>query len=639
MNSENTRMAGASAATWTARVALVYCAVVLMLMLVNAVVARSAYPVNVARLESLQHDLRLRPDDEALRQKVRAEDRRIRTAYFRHRDFALRGAWLLLAGIVVFLVASELARRAVPEVPTPRPDAAARARAAAESTYRAMVGFGGVLAGALLTLAVLARHDTAAEYVRAAQHARPSTTRGVTSSAVPASSPAAAANATQMVSIPEPEGGTLSGPGTTMVPFPTESAPSSPSGGPATLLKAPLPEVLPLVPPGWQGQWPRFRGPGGVGVAAGAKPPTRWNAGTGDGILWKTPIPLPGWNSPIVFGKRVFVTGADERTREIYALDADTGAIVWRTAVPWPSGVPLPKVQHDTGYAPATMATDGARVVAVYANGDVACVDVNGKLLWVQSFGPLENPYGHASSPVIFGSGVIVQLDQGHSEDGKSRLVALDLVSGRTVWQIQRPVGAAWSTPILITVNGSEQLITTASPWVIAYDPHNGRELWRADVLGGEVAVSATVARGYVLVANQGSNSAAIRPDGRGDVTKSAVAWTAGDGLPDIVSPLAWDDLMLLVTTDGFLTCVDVKTGKPVWDADLRASVKASPVLADGRIYILDTDGTMHIAPAARSFSVAATCPVGEKAHATPAFVGNRIYIRGQNHVYCVGAR
>jgi outer membrane protein assembly factor BamB len=401
-----------------------------------------------------------------------------------------------------------------------------------------------------------------------------------------------------------------------------------------------LPTLAASLAPGWQANWPRFRGPEGTGRAPGRAPPAQWNGAEGEGILWKTAIPLPGWNSPIVWGDRVLVSGADETRREVYALDLNTGAVVWRVPVPIPAGVKVTKVQPDTGYAPATMATDGARICAVFVGGDVACLDMKGKLLWTRGFGSLDNPYGHASSPVIFGSGVLVQLDQGTSaDDGKSLLMALDLVSGRTVWQIKRPVGGSWSTPLVITVNGKEQVITTANPWVIAYDPHSGQELWRADCLGGEVAVSAVFGQGYVVVANQGSNSAAIRPDGRGDVTRTAVIWKAGDGLPDIVSPLVWDDLVLLVTTDGFLTCVEVKTGKRVWEGDLERTVRASPVFAAGRIYVLDAKGVTHILQPGREFKVLGRFPLGEEANATPAFVGKRIVFRGKQHIVCVGSR
>lgn len=649
-NPEIAQVERARAARWTAWTALAFCAVVLALMLVNAIQARSVHPIEARSLEALQHELLLRPDDEQLRARVRREDVRIRREYFRHRDFALRGAWLLLAGIVVFLAASEAARRAQYSPPEPRSDAAVRARASAEATFRAVAALGGALGGLLLTMAVLARHDTVAEYVRAAAKGpilpppgRTAAQAGPDKPGGAVGLPVAGLQASQggtQDAIPTPEGSRLSGPGTLMTPVAEGSTSGAPSAGASLLAGKPLPSVVPVMPPGWDANWPRFRGPAGTGEARKAQPPLRWDAQTGLGVLWKTPIPLPGWNSPIVWGDRIFVSGADDRRREVYCLSLQTGAIQWRTSVPYSAGAPAPKVLAATGYAPSTLATDGQRVVAVFVNGDVFCLDMEGKIIWQRSLGPLENQYGHASSPIIFGSGVILQLDQGHSaEDGKSALLALDLASGKTVWQIKRPVGATWSTPIIALVDGKEQLITTASPWVIAYDPHDGRELWRADCLGGEVAVSPVLGKGYVLVANQGSNSAAIRPDGRGDVSKTAVAWTGGDGLPDIVSPLVFDDLMLLVTTEGYLTCVDVKTGKVVWQHDVEATIRASPVLVGDRIYLTDASGVTRILKTGHSYQELGRCPIGEEVNATPAFVGTRVVIRGKSSVYCVGER
>lgn len=642
-------------ARWTMYVALAYCAVVLILMAVNSIASRSADPLDAIRLEGLRHDLTLRPNDEKLRNEVRAEDVRVRRQYLRHRDFAVRGAWLLLVGIIVFLVTSELARKDRPDVPMPNRAASERARAAAYATFRGIVSIGGLLMGTLLTLHVLARHDLVAEYAREAAHAPPKA-RG--SAAGPASGAAAQPPPVAGLPLPgavaggaagagaaiaTPVGGTLSGPGTVMAPVPVGdpgASSSAATGARPLAVKITLPTIAPSMAPGWDSQWPRFRGPTGAGIAPRAKPPAVWNGTTGKNILWKTAIPLPGWNSPIVWGDRIFFSGADAERREVYALDLESGAIVWRTPIPRTAGASDPKVQADTGYAPATVVTDGARICAIFVNGDVACLNMQGKLLWTRGFGPLENPYGHATSPIIFGSGLILQLDQGTSaEDGKSALLALDLVSGKTVWQIKRPVPSSWSTPIVVTVNGSEQLITTANPYVIAYDPHSGKELWRSECLGGEVAVSPVYADGYVLVANQGSNSAAIRPDLSGDVTKTAVAWLAGDGLPDIVSPLAANGLALLTTTDGFLTCIDIKTGKPVWDADIGKTVRASPVLAGGRVYILDVEGAMHVLEFGKQFKELARHPIGEESNATPAFAGSRVIIRAKRHVFCVGTR
>lgn len=638
-----------AAAQRTARVAVVFAGIVLALMVANAVASRSEDPAKATRLIELQHQLTLHPGDEALRARVRNEDKRVRQDYLRHRDFALRGAWLMLAATVVYLLASEVVRRRQPQLPAPRPDAATRARMAAEATFRSVVTVGGILAGTLATLSVLARHDSLAEYARAADRSPARTVASAQSARDASNAPAptapglpiasASPQAAGSGSVAQPEGGTLSGPGTLLVPMPTDrGAPPKPAAAPE-LAKKPAPTVRASLAPGWAENWPRFRGPEGTGVALNRKPPIKWDGAKGENVLWKTAIPLPGWNSPIVWGNRIFLSGATAERREVYAVDLDTGAIVWRTAIPLPAGVPVPKVQADTGYAPSTLATDGARICAMFVTGDVACLDMNGKLLWTRSFGPLENPYGHATSLVIFGSGLILQLDQGHGDDGKSVLMALDLVSGKTVWQIKRDVGASWSTPIVITVNGSEQLITTASPRVIAYDPHNGKEIWRADVLGGEVAISPVFGPGYVLVANQGSNSAAIRPDSAGDVTKTAVLWTGGDGLPDIASPVVFGNRMLLVMTEGWLTCVHITTGKPAWDADIATTVRSSPVLADGRIYLTASDGVTHIMEAGNAFKLLAKCPLGEEVNASPAFVGSRIIIRGKQHLYCIGAK
>jgi outer membrane protein assembly factor BamB len=624
-----------------ARVALIFSAITLTLMVANAIAARRIDPAKANALIALQHDLTLRPNDERLRARVRAEDMRVRRDFNRHRDFAVRGAWILLGGIVTYLVASAVARRRRLPAPTPRPDASERARRSAEATFRAVVGVGGVMAGTLVTLTVVARHDSLAEYARAAgrpsqQIARPAPGAGPAGAALPV---ATAQGGT--VSAPQPVGGTLSGTGTTLVPLPTGGSlrPSGPIGPAPNVASRPPVKLTAALGPDWAQNWPRFRGPEGTGAAADRTPPMRWDGAKGEGIVWKTPIPLPGWNSPVVWGERVFLSGADATKREVYAFDMASGALVWRTAIPLPAGVPVPKVHADTGHAPATLATDGARICAMFVTGDVTCLDMAGKIVWSRSLGPIENAFGHATSPILFGSGVILQIDQGHGDDAKSALMALDLVTGKTVWQVERKLGSAWSTPIIVVANGSEQLITTANPFVIAYDPHNGKELWRAEVLGGEVAISPVFGEGYVLVANQGSNSAAIRPDGSGDVTKTSVAWTAGDGLPDIVSPVVFGDLMLLTATEGWLTAVEVKTGKKAWEGDIAATVRASPVFAGGRIYLTDSDGVTHILDPGRAFKVLARCPLGEDVNASAAFVGSRILIRGRKHLFCIGEK
>ena len=185
------------------------------------------------------------------------------------------------------------------------------------------------------------------------------------------------------------------------------------------------------------------------------------------------------------------------------------------------------EVPESTGYAASTMATDGRRVYVIFANGDCAAFTLEGKPAWSKSFGALKNPYGHATSLATWQDRLIVQLDQGDSEDNKSKLYALDGRTGQIVWQRPRKVGASWATPIVIEAAGKAQVITLAVPCVIAYAATDGAELWRVEGLNGEITPSPVFAGGLLFVASPSEKLLAIRPDGQGDVTKTHVVWTS----------------------------------------------------------------------------------------------------------------
>jgi outer membrane protein assembly factor BamB len=422
--------------------------------------------------------------------------------------------------------------------------------------------------------------------------------------------------------------------------------------------------------------WPQFRGPGGLGVASCKTAPTVWNGQTGDGILWKTPVPLSGYSSPIVWEDRVFLTGAGRQTREVYCFDARSGRLLWRKALQGISeSQPGPPGLWGKGsQAASTPVTDGRNVWAIFANGDLACFDRDGRQLWGRSLGLPRNQYGHAASPALQGSLVFVQLDQDEPEKRRSKLLAIDGATGRTVWEAPRPVSAGWSSPILIAAAGRRQLITCGNPWVMAYDPATGREFWRADTLdGGYYAVPSPVyAGGLVFSVTEGAALAAIRPDGAGDVGKTHVAWTAEEDLPNVCSPVSDGASIYLVTSSGTLSCFDVRTGKRTWSKDFAAlrrtdlksvanrrtdlksvpqadsqsvpprSFEASPTLAAGRLYVLDNAGRMVILPAAPTEpkdDETLTAELGEACPgASPALVEGRIFIRAETHLYCTGA-
>ncbi len=336
---------------------------------------------------------------------------------------------------------------------------------------------------------------------------------------------------------------------------------------------------------------------------------------------------------------RVFLTGADANKREIYCFDAGNGKMLWSGAVA-PIAIGKVNVNDDTGYAAPTMAADGKRVFAMFPNGDVVCYSFDGKQLWGRNLGIPESTYGYASSLATFRSLLIVQYDQGSEEDGKSTLLGLQGATGKIVWAAKRPVGGSWCSPIVVRSGDQGMIIAAANPWAMAYDALTGNELWRANLLSGDVAPSPAFANGMAYVCNQGSVLAGIRANGNGDVTKSGVAWQASDGLPDITSPATDGDLLFLLTTEGTVTCYDAKDGKKVWEhAFDNTSFRASPVIVGKRVYLLDVDGSMHVIEAGRTFKELGNSPLKEQMHATGAFVGGRIYLRGIKNLYCIGTK
>jgi outer membrane protein assembly factor BamB len=261
---------------------------------------------------------------------------------------------------------------------------------------------------------------------------------------------------------------------------------------------------------------------------------------------------------------------------------------------------------------------------------------------------------------------ILIQYDQGGPEDGMSKMIALDGFSGQTVWETKRPVPNSWSSPIVTEIGSQFQLLTCGDPWVIAYDPAKGTELWRAKCLTGDIAPSliyanpvrdptekvSNGANGLVFAIEPYSKLVAIRPDGRDDVTETHIAWSLEEGGPDICSPVSNGELIFLLATEGFLTCYKVADGKRLWEQDLRENFFASPSLvpapASGeasrgsggdKLYLLTEDGVMFIVQAGPEYKELARCELGEECRASPAFADGRIYIRGLENLYCIGKK
>jgi outer membrane protein assembly factor BamB len=375
--------------------------------------------------------------------------------------------------------------------------------------------------------------------------------------------------------------------------------------------------------------WPNFRGPGGNAHAQPGDYPVSWDGSSGKHVLWKTEVPLPGFNSPVVWGNRIFLSGSDGINQEVYCFEAGSGSLLWQRPVEGIPGSPTeaPVANEDTGYAAPTMATDGTRVYAIFATGDLACFDFEGNRMWARNLGVPENHYGHSSSLMVYDNLLLVQYDDAR----EPRLFGLETTTGETVWEEPRLVAVSWSSPLLVYTGSRPELIVNATPVAASYDPRTGRKLWQIECLMGEVGPSPAYADGMVFVVNAYAILAAI------DLEARDIVWEAYEGLPDASSPVATAQYLFLAAGYGLITCLDAKTGDVYWEQEFEEGFYSSPVLAGDRVYIMDRAGVTHTIMADREYKALAESPLGEPATSTPAFVRNRIYIRGEKHLFCIG--
>ncbi len=589
------------------------------------------------------------PRNEALKEQIRNLDLRLREEYFRQRAFTAWGVWLLLAGMVVLLVAAKAATTLRRKLPLPQaPGVPVDLESARSRAARWAIGSLAAVLACLALVVQLGFRSPLESAANAGGAVSPLSGPGRVALLTSTENPGGAGSveaATAAGATPA-DGGAAS---------PSATSPAEPSatarigtGGPVASTKpdaappsqAPAPTALPR-PDEYARSWPSFRGPGGSGVSAYTNLPDRWDGPSGENIIWKTPVPLPGHGSPVVWNDRVFLTGATEQKRQVFCFSTADGKLLWAQDVPaTPASQGKLEVSEDTGYAASTPATDGQRIYAIFANGDLAAYDFQGRLVWARSLGIPKNQYGHASSLATWRDRLIVQFDQGTAREKLSRLIALDGATGTTLWETPRPVPNSWASPIVVSTPTGEQIITCGDPWVIAYQPADGREIWRANCLRQDVGPSPTCREGVVYVANQFPQVSAIRTDGRGDVTTTGLLWMGEDGLPDICSPLATPDYLLLLASFGTLTCYDRKSGKKLWEHDFETNFKSSPSLVGSRVYVVGEEGKGWVVqPGPEGLKVVAETNLGEPCVTSPAFQDGRLYLRGHTHLFCIGTK
>ncbi len=390
-----------------------------------------------------------------------------------------------------------------------------------------------------------------------------------------------------------------------------------------------------------KGQWPSFRGPWGDGAAEQKDIPAAWNEKENKGVLWKSAVPLVSQSSPVVWGDKIFLSGATKTEQKIFCYGAKDGKLLW-TGVVKPVGAEgraAPEVMEDTGYAASTPAINDKYVCAIFVTGDVGCFDRNGKVQWQKALGVPESTYGYAASLAVFNDIVIVQFDQG-TEEGRSELIAINMTDGKIAWRTKRPVPNSWTSPTVVKSGDDYQILASGSPWVIGYEAATGRELWRASCLGSDIAPTQISAGGLVLALQPYNKLYAIRMDNTGgDVTQTAFAWQTQGDMPDICSPVSDGKLVWTLTTDGTLSCFDLADGALVYKQSLEGEFYASPSLIGDTLYILKRNGQMILLQAGREYKEIGRCAIEEECFASPAFAEGRIYLRSTKSLYCIGQK
>lgn len=390
-------------------------------------------------------------------------------------------------------------------------------------------------------------------------------------------------------------------------------------------------------------EWPQFRGPTGQGHSAEHDIPVEWSESRN--VIWKTPLPGVGWSSPVVAAGKVWVTAAvkDRNGGSLRALayDVATGRELVNTEVFRVASVD-PLNAKNTRASP-TPILDGDRVYVHFGADGTAALTTTGAIVWKTKF-DYESQHGDGGSPVLHGDLLILNCDG----DDVAFVVAIDKQTGKIRWKTTRrqPFAQAYSTPLIIRVGDREEVISVGAYRAVAYDPANGREIWRVSYPvrfpDGFSNVMRPVYGAGLLFISAGFNIPsfiAVRPDGTGDVTRTHVAWTLMRGAPLTPSPLIVGNDLYVVSDNGIAQCLDARTGEPYWQRRLKGNHSASPVYADGRIYFLSEEGTATVIEPGHQFRELASNQLDGDTLASIAVSSGSIFIRSDTHLYRIGTK
>jgi outer membrane protein assembly factor BamB len=377
--------------------------------------------------------------------------------------------------------------------------------------------------------------------------------------------------------------------------------------------------------------YPFFRGEGSHGIAGGSGYATEWNGTEGKNIKWKIANPKPGQSSPVIWGDKLFITGAGDGVIAIFCIDKNTGELLWTGSCTGFEGASTeePESDSEAGMAVPTAAVNEDFVCAIFGNGNLVCYDHDGKLKWGKFMGVPQSSYGYSASLLIYENIVLVQYDS----QAKISLSGFDLKSGELKWETPRTGRPVNSSPVLAAFDGIPQILINGNPNVSSYDPLSGKELWSLPGVSGDVATSLAVNSSMVYAVSDYFKLVALKPGKAG-----IAAWEDNSYTPDVSSPVANDKFLFLSTGNGDVACYNSQTGDTLWTHFFENPFYSSPIICDDKVWMLDRSGNMHVINADSKFNLISVSPLGEHTDASPVFSENKIYIRGKANLYCISS-
>lgn len=612
--------------------AAIFAFVVSVLTIVNYLQIKRVDPINTTTINSLVDRLNQNPQDADLRNQIRELDLLVRKAYFTNQWQVRTGAYFLLISVALLIISLQMLGSQKKPEPKPGEQETEGYLAIQKSTRRWIAVGGSLLVGTALILTFLTHNELQDTLYKAAQGdivlTDTSTQKPVEKQYIQEE------NTLQIVEkeVVEPakakteeiieKKAVEAAPEVKVKSKPKEQAQTV---GSRTPVKDDLEAEM-------RKQFPAFRGVGSNGVSEHRNLPLHWDGAANENICWKVEIPLHGFNSPIIWGDKLFVSGANSTRQEVYCFDRNNGSLLWTAVVDQIEGSPekAPDVTPDTGHAAPTLTTDGTYIYAIFSTGDVIALNMNGERVWARNLGLPRNHYGHASSLLLFEDKLLIQYD--HSREAK--VMALNTQTGETVWTTPRKVKVSWASPVLVNTGSQMELILAADPLVASYNPETGEEIWQLDCLSGEVGPSVVYADGVVFAMNEYASLVAIKLG-----ESPVILWQADEFLSDVPSPVATDQYLFIATSYGVVACYHTKTGEKYWEQEFDEGFYSSMMLNGDHIYLIDKRGVSHIFKADKTYQEIATSPLGENVYATPAFSDGHLYIRAEKNLYCVGAK